>query len=111
MKSLKKSNANIDNGRIFLGYGAIYILTKNFFLKNKKLNYPDDLFLMQEEIFLSYQIQETNGIIYFDKSLLVHHRDHSSCRKIPKKLSYIIQKKSYKACKEKLLQLNHVQPQ
>lgn len=104
IKSKKKNDSlNLESRQIFLGYGAIYILTKNFFKKSKLLDTPP--FLMGEEAFLAYQIYETGGIEFFDSSLIVHHKDHSSCSKVPAKKMYDYTKESYKIYKNKLLSL------
>ena len=60
---------------------------------------------MGEEAFLAYQIYETGGIEFFDSNLIVHHKDHSSCSKVPAKKMYDYTKESYKIYKNKLLSL------
>lgn len=96
-----KKNLKYDGvaRQIFMGYGAIYVLTKSFFIHNKLLDTPP--FLMGEEAFLAEQIFITNGIEYYDPSLLVYHQDHSSCSKIPKRTMYNISKESYKIYRKK----------
>lgn len=87
-----------DSHPIFQGYGAIYILTKNFFKKNKSLDTPP--FLMEEEAFLGAQIYKTDGILYYDSELIVHHQEHSSCKKIPSKVLYNYSKQSFQFSKK-----------
>lgn len=84
---------------IFQGYGAIYVLTRNFFKRNFKLDTPP--FLMEEEAFLAFQIDDTGGLQYYDKELIVHHREHSTCRNIPSKQIYNYSKESFKISKIK----------
>jgi len=102
-KIINKPKNHSFSRRIFMGYGAIYILTKKFFVKNKLLLHPP--FLMGEETFIAYQIYKTGGILFYDKNLVVFHKDHSSCSKIPPKKMYNIIKESYKEYRELLLQL------
>jgi GT2 family glycosyltransferase len=99
----KTRDVNLTSRHIFMGYGAIYILTKNFFQENKLLESPP--FLMFEETFLAYQIYKTGGIEYFDSNLTVYHQDHSTCSKIPRRQLYDIYKTSYKYFREKILKL------
>ncbi len=103
VKPKKKLKYDFEAKRIFMGYGAIYVLTKNFFINNELLESPP--FLMGEEAFLADQIYRTEGIEYYDPSLLVYHQDHSSCSKIPKRKMYDITKESYKLYREKLFNL------
>jgi GT2 family glycosyltransferase len=106
LKRLKRIEVKNVSRQIHIGYGAIYILTKNFFSKNKKLDHPP--FLMGEESFLANQTYRTGGKIYYNVNLLVYHRDHSSCSKIPLKKKYYITKESYKIYRKILLDLPRV---
>jgi GT2 family glycosyltransferase len=105
-----KKNKNIrkkeNSGQIFLGYGAVFILTESFFKKNKLLAHPP--FLMGEEVYLAYQIYKTDGISYYDDDLVVYHKDHSSCSKILPKDMYLITRESYKKYRELLLELPRI---
>lgn len=102
-KRRKPGEIDLNNRNIFLGYGAIYILTKKFFQYNTSLDTPP--FLMGEEAFLAFQISKTGGVQYFDSSLIVHHKDHSSCNKVPQQKMYLYTKNSYKFYRKKLLEL------
>jgi GT2 family glycosyltransferase len=107
LKKIIERRKNSDESRnIFMGYGAIYILTGSFFMSNKILDHPP--FLMGEETFLAYQIYNTAGVIYYDKDLVVYHKDHSSCSKIPSKKMYLIFKESYRHSRSLLLKLPSV---
>jgi GT2 family glycosyltransferase len=107
LKKIKKSKKDkISSKQIYTGYGAVYILTKYFFEKNKTLDHPP--FLMGEEAFLAYQIFNTGGILFYNKDLIVYHKDHSSCSKIPSKQMYLITKESYKRYRDIFLTLPYV---
>jgi Predicted glycosyltransferases len=88
---------------IFMGYGAVYILTKPFFEGNKILDTPP--FIMGEEAFLANQINKSGGKIFFDHRLIVYHKDHSTCAKLPTKVLYNITKDSYKIYRNIILRL------
>ncbi len=81
------------NQNIFSGYGACYILTKNFFNNFTNLDAP--VFLMGEELIFSNQIFSKNGLIYYDSTLIVYHIDHSSIGRITSKIIYQYSKDSY----------------
>ncbi len=102
-KRRKPGEVDLNNRNIFLGYGAIYVLTTVFFQNNSSLDTPP--FLMGEEAFLAYQIKETGGVQFFDSSLIVYHKDHSSCNNVPKQKMYFYTKDSYKFYRKKLLEL------
>jgi GT2 family glycosyltransferase len=82
---------------ISIGYGACYILTKNY-LKNVGF-IPSYLFLMNEENALSDIVFKNNGRIYYDNSLIIYHLEHSSINSVPKRKMYDIVQKSYKISK------------
>ena len=99
----KPKDVDLSPRHIFMGYGAIYVLQKTFFMANKYLLAPP--FLMFEETFLAHQIYSSNGIEFYDSSLVVHHRDHSSCSKIPQRKMYNICKESYPFFRKKIFDL------
>jgi len=78
---------------LHMGIGACYILTSSFFKKIKKLYYP--YFLYGEEAFLSNQIHNTGGSLYYDPSLVVEHKESATLSKIPKKLTYQYAREGY----------------
>jgi GT2 family glycosyltransferase len=102
----KKQKSLGDNRQILMGYGAIYILTKSFFSKNKLLDHP--LFLWGEEYFLAYQIFNTGGIIFFNKDLIIYHKAHASSSQLHSKEKFYITRESYKKWRYLLLKLPHV---
>jgi GT2 family glycosyltransferase len=105
-KFLREKKISNVSRIIFMGYGAIYILTASFFMNNRILDHPP--FLMGEETFLACQINRAGGVIYYDKDLIVYHKDHSSCAKISSKKLYDITKQSYKKYRNMLLSLPDV---
>lgn len=107
IKRFRKQINDVSKSRIiYMGYGAMYILTPAFFEKNKLLDTPP--FLMGEEAFFANQISKAGGVLFFDKTLIVHHRDHSTCAKIPSKQMYQITKESYKIYRSYFLSLQRV---
>ncbi len=94
--SATKKDSNERN--IFIGIGAIYILTSNFFKENDELNY--DLFLYGEEAFFSQQVHNSNGHILYKPSLEVLHLESISTKKIPSKNNYLLNKLAFKNYKE-----------
>ena len=89
---------------VFLGYGAIYILTKSFFKVHDKLQYPH--FLMGEEVYLSFQIYNSGGSILYDPHLKVRHLEHSSVSMIKNRKMYKITKQAFKRYKNLLNKIN-----
>ena len=92
----RKSN-NVEQ-IILMGYGACYILTKNFFNNFDNLDSPN--FLMGEEGVLANQVLSKNGKTIYKPNLIVHHHDHTSIGKISSRSLYNFSKESYiYACK------------
>jgi GT2 family glycosyltransferase len=85
-------NNNVEQ-EILMGYGACYILTKNFFRHFEKLD--DALFLMGEEGLLANQILSVKGVTLYVPDIIVNHHDHSSIGKISNRKLYEFSKKSY----------------
>ncbi len=79
---------------ITMGYGACYILNKNFFNHFKELDAPN--FLMEEEGVLANQVLSVGGKTLYFPNLIVNHHDHTSIGKIPSKKLYNFAKESYK---------------
>lgn len=78
---------------IFIGIGAIYYLTNNYFFKNKLL--PNDTFLYGEEAFLSKQVRNSGGIQLYCPDLEVIHFESISTNKLPSLQKYELNKKAY----------------
>ena len=79
---------------ICMGYGACYVLTRNFFNFSNRLDAPN--FLMGEEAVLANQILSQNGKIIYKPNIIVHHNDHTSIGKISNRKLYNFSKESYK---------------
>lgn len=81
--------------RIYIGMGAIYILLPNFFIQNKQLNYPLELFLYGEEAFLSKQIEDSNGSLFYEPRLEVVHLESVATAKLPNKQKYLLMRRAH----------------
>ena len=92
--------------RIFMGYGACYILTKNFFKYFNKLD--DPIFLMGEEGVLTNQILSVNGSILYTPNIVVKHLDHTSIGKLSSKKLYNYSKDSYNVYRSQLTNIHHL---
>lgn len=93
-KLRNNSNYSPDKEFIYMGIGALYILTDSFFHKFKKLD--DNVFLYGEEALLANQIASVNGKILYVPELKVLHFESISTSKLPSRGRYIMTKKSYK---------------
>lgn len=79
---------------VYMGIGACYILTENFF---KFYNLIDDrIFLWGEEAMLAGQVSAVGGKILYDPNVIVHHYESGIVRSIPTRHVYRITKQSYK---------------
>lgn len=78
---------------ISIGYGACYILTKQYMDNIKGV--PAYLFLMNEENALSNEVFKHAGRIFYDPDLIVYHMENTSVKKILPKNMYEIEQKSY----------------
>jgi GT2 family glycosyltransferase len=79
---------------IFIGIGAIYILTPRFFYKAKRLDYP--LFLYGEEAFFSRQVYTNGGLIWYEPNIEVIHSESVSTSKLPSKFNYELNAKAFR---------------
>ncbi|WP_375604957.1 glycosyltransferase family 2 protein [Flavobacterium davisii] len=85
---------------IYMGIGALYILTPNFFKYFDKLR--EDVFLYGEEAVLADQINSVGGKIWYEPSLKCYHNESSTTSKMDSKYKYNIIQKSYKIYKKYL---------
>jgi GT2 family glycosyltransferase len=90
---IKYQKAMSESCEIHMGIGALYILTKSFFLENKELHFP--FFLYGEEAFFSNQIHTTGGLLIYEPSLVVNHAESATLSKVPSKIRYLYAKESY----------------
>ncbi len=102
-KFLFRSKASTKDNvpkKIHMGIGAIYILTRGFFEKNKLLDFP--FFLYGEEAFLSNQVHSTSGELYYDPVLVVDHLESATLSKSPNRARYLWGKESYRVYRKYL---------
>ena len=78
---------------ITMGYGACYILTRNFLKNFNNLDAPN--FLMGEEGVIANQVLSVNGKTLYDPHLIANHHDHSSIGKVSSRKLYNFSKESY----------------
>lgn len=96
-KKTKKNNVNIfldQEKYIYMGIGAVYILTENFFKHFDRLN--DDVFLWGEEALFGNQIKSVNGVILYTPNVKIQHLESLTTKKIPTKIKYKQMQKSFK---------------
>lgn len=79
---------------IYQGYGACYLLTKNFFKHFDNLFAP--VFLMGEELFLTKQLESVGCSIFYEPSIIVMHHDHATMAKLPSRKLWEISRDSHK---------------
>jgi len=87
-KSYKKSQI------IYQGHGSCYILTPLFFEHFQELFAPT--FLMGEEFFLSYQLNQKNLKLFYESNVKLVHKWHASINNVPPKKIWEIAKESHK---------------
>jgi GT2 family glycosyltransferase len=73
--------AHAQEGPIYSGYGACYILSPRFFEFYKRLWSPG--FVMGEEFFLTKQLESQGERMYYLPDIIVHHHDHATVSKLP----------------------------
>lgn len=78
---------------IYMGIGACYILTPNFFKTFPLLR--EDVFLWSEEALLAGQISEKSGKMLYCPELIVHHAENTSIKKLPSRKTYSMARKSF----------------
>ena len=85
---------NHNNDReIAIGFGAFYILTKDFL--NRSIQIPLNTFLMGEEQFLYINLKKANKSFYYVPSLVLTHKEHSSVSLISHKYLWSLNKKAF----------------
>lgn len=85
---------------IYMGIGALYVLTPFFFKHYSKL--WDEVFLYGEEAILAGQIDHVDGKIIYEPSLKCKHYESATTSKITTKNKYKIIQSSYKIYKKYL---------
>ena len=91
---------------IYQGHGSCYILTPVFFKYFNQLLAPT--FLMCEEYFLSYQLNEVNQNIFYESEIIVIHKCHASINNIPRREIWEISKKSHLIYRKYLKKYNQL---
>lgn len=79
---------------IYMGIGALYVLTPYFFEHFEILS--EEVFLYGEEAILTGQLQSVNARIMYEPSLVCYHNESSTTSKMESVSKYHIIQKSYK---------------
>jgi GT2 family glycosyltransferase len=85
---------------IHMGIGACYVLTRAFFAKFRRLDYPH--FLYGEEAYFSDQIHSSFGVLLFDPVLRVHHAESATLSKMPRRMAYEFARAGYPSYRKML---------
>lgn len=85
---------------IYMGIGALYILTPSFFKYFDKL--WEDVFLYGEEAIFAGQIASVNGKIWYEPSLKCNHNESATTSKMESNSKYKIIQRSFKIYKKYL---------
>lgn len=86
--------------KIYMGIGALYVLTPNFFTYFDKLT--EEVFLYGEEAVLAGQIESVRGNIIYEPRLVCYHNESSTTSKMETRSKYEIIRKSYNIYKKYL---------
>lgn len=97
LKSEKDKDNHTRSMNIKMGHGACYVLLPSFLKICRRLDSP--LFLYGEELFISLQVEDNKGIIYYDSNLIVHHDEHSTTGSSMSKWKFKYLKEAYKKYK------------
>ncbi|WP_026897733.1 glycosyltransferase family 2 protein [Daejeonella oryzae] len=89
-----------ERKHIYMGNGALYVLTPYFFKHFHKL--WDILFLYGEEAILGGQIASVDGKILYEPELKCNHNESSTTSKLGSKKKYYIVRESYKVYRKYL---------
>jgi GT2 family glycosyltransferase len=79
---------------VHMGIGACYLLLPEFFKHFTKLHYP--FFLYGEEAFLSAQVHERGGRLYYCSTLTIRHKESATLSKIPARVNYEYARSGYR---------------
>lgn len=94
LKGPRKNPEALNPQSIYMGIGACYILTENFFRFFSQLD--DRVFLWGEEALFAGQIASVDGKIWYEPKLVVYHNESTSVSKMPSRQAYDIWKESFK---------------
>jgi GT2 family glycosyltransferase len=81
-----KVHSYSNPGYLHMGIGACYVLLPTFLDKFKYLNFPH--FLYGEEAYLTEQVHNAGGALYYDPALKVQHKESATLSKLPKRKTY-----------------------
>jgi GT2 family glycosyltransferase len=79
---------------VHLGIGACYLLLPQFFARFSKLHYP--FFLYGEEAFLSAQVHQGGGRLFYCSTLNLLHKESATLSKIPARVGYEYARSGYR---------------
>ncbi len=82
--SYKKKSEIHPAGQIYAGHGSFIVLTREYFKRCGKIDYP--MFLFCEEIYLAEQCQQAGLKVVYAPGLMVNDIEHASTGRM--KLSY-----------------------
>jgi GT2 family glycosyltransferase len=80
-------------GYLHLGIGACYVLLPSFMSKFRKLYFPH--FLYGEEAYLTHQVHNAGGKLFFDPDLKVQHNESATLSLLPKQKAYAFARDGY----------------
>jgi GT2 family glycosyltransferase len=83
-----------SSGFIHMGIGACYLLLPQFFARFAKLYYP--FFLYGEEAFLSAQVHDNGGKLFYCSALNIRHKESATLSKVPARISYEYGRSGYR---------------
>lgn len=95
----KKYNTKSTAGTIYAGHGSLIILTRQYFKKCGKIDYP--MFLFCEELYLAESCRQAGLTVKYEPSIVVYDKEHVSigkmshslyCKYNLKAMKYIIER-------------------
>lgn len=90
----KDTQAHEYAQEVATGYGACYILNREFRANGRRLFMPT--FLMHEEYFLSYQLKKLGQRPFYLPEIRVDHVEHAAVKTVPKRTLWEYELASYK---------------
>ena len=81
-----KKNQASSAGYLHMGIGACYILRQSFLQRFSSLEFPH--FLYGEEAYLSKQVHDAAGKLFYDPELKVLHKESATLSTLPSRITY-----------------------
>lgn len=78
---------------LHMGIGACYVLLPSFLRRFKHLEFPH--FIYGEEAYLSKQVHDVGGKLYYDPNLKMLHKESVTLSKLPRKKTYEFGREGY----------------